>query len=81
MLYQPHPEGPPGLNVCSEKCKAELRVALAKGPVTSPLRVVSNVTMSAEMREQMMTEAVQHAIDEGLMDDLFLAAVKDEGDE
>lgn len=78
VLYQPHPEGPPGLNVCSGPCAAKVREALAKGPLTGPLRMTTHVTMTSEMREQMMTEAMQHAIDEGLMDDLFLAALKDE---
>ena len=80
VLYQPHPQGPPGLNVCSDKCKAEVQEALVKGPVTGPLRMGSNVTMSTEMRETMMTEAMQFAIDEGHADDLFLAAMKDEGE-
>lgn len=77
-LYQPHPEGPPGLSVCSEKCKTDVQAALVKGPVTGPLRMASNVTMDSEMREQMMREATQFAIDEGRMDDLFQAALMEE---
>ena len=81
VLYQPHPEGPPGLHVCSAKCKVEVQDALAQGPVVGPLRTASNVTMGTDMREQMMREAMQHAIDEGRMDDLFLEALKEETDD
>lgn len=76
VLYQPHPEGPPGLNVCSAKCSDDVREALRKGPVTWPLKMASNVTMSTEMREQMVREAIQHAIDDGRMDDLFMSALQ-----
>ena len=76
MLYQPHPQGPAGLNVCSTKCSDEVREALRKGPVTWPLKMSSNVAMTHEMRQQMIQEAIQHAIDEGRMDDLFMDALQ-----
>ena len=78
MLYQPHHDGPPGLNVCSENCANDVRHAMETGPVEQPLKMATNVTMSTEMREAMLDEAVQHGIDEGRMDDLFMAAMKEE---
>lgn len=76
VLYQPYPQGPAGLNVCSSQCSDEVLAALRKGPVTWPLKMAGNVTMSAEMRQQMIQEAIQHAIDEGRMDDLFMDAIQ-----
>jgi hypothetical protein len=78
MLYQPHAEGPPGLTVCSEGCADDVREAMERGPVEMPLRAATNITMSTEMRETMLEEAVQFGIDEGHMDDLFHAAMKEE---
>lgn len=75
-LYQPHPDAPPGLHVCSAACAGEVRAAMAKGPVLAPLRVQSTIPMSAEMRQAMMDEAMQHAIDKGRMDGELLDALK-----
>lgn len=75
VLYQPHPDAPAGLLVCSEQCASEVRIAMALGPVTAPLRMVTGMAMSAEMRSAMIDEAMQHAIDSGRLDDLFLAAL------
>lgn len=78
LLYQPHREGPAGLHVCSEKCKAEVREAMTRGPVTEPLAVATNITMTAEMREQMMAEAMAHALkEEGLLDQFFSEAISE----
>lgn len=81
MLYQPHRDAPPALSVCSDACAAEVVEALAKGPIRQPLRVATDVVMSAEMRETMIEEAMQHAIDSGRADDLFLQALGDGDDE
>jgi hypothetical protein len=81
LLYQPHQEGPPGLHVCSEGCANDVRAAIVKGPVTAPLRMASGVTMPSELRQMMLDEAVQFAIDSGRMDDLFLGALQAERDE
>jgi len=81
VLYQPHPEGPPGLLVCSGSCAAEVREAIGRGPVTAPLRMAAGVVMPMEMRQVMMDEAVQFAIDNGRMDDLFLGALQAKIDE
>ena len=75
-LYQPHGDGPAGLHVCSDGCKGEVRRAMTEGPVTEPLSMATNVTMSAEMREQMMAEAMAHALqEEGVLDELFKDAL------
>lgn len=81
VLYQPHQDAPPALLVCSSACFEEVRGAIAKGPVRQPLRVATDVMMPAELRETMISEAMQHAIDSGRADDLFLAALDgdDEG--
>lgn len=85
MLYQPHGEGPVGLHVCSEGCKAKVREAMTKGPVIEPLEMATNITMTVEMREQMMAEAMAHALqEEGLLDQVFgdaLGEVLTEGPE
>lgn len=52
MLYQPHGEGPPGLNVCSPACADRVREAMTKGPVTEPLEMRMPL-LPAEIRAQM----------------------------
>jgi hypothetical protein len=81
VLYQPHPEAPAGLLVCSEKCEDKVRIAMAEGPVEEPLEIATNVTMTNEMREQMAMEAIEYAIREGHLDDMFKEALegKDDG--
>lgn len=78
MLYQPHAQGPSGLNVCSPSCADDVRAAMTKGPLTGPLKMASGVAMGAEMKKAMMDEAMQYAIDNGRMDDRFLAALREE---
>jgi len=78
VLYQPHQDAPPALLVCSSACADEVRAALARGPVRQPLRVATGVMMPVELREAMIAEAMQHAIDSGRADDLFLAALDDD---
>jgi hypothetical protein len=77
LLYQPHADAPSGLPVCSEQCVKDVRAALVAGPVTAPLRMATDVPMPAELRRMMLDEAMQHAIDGGRVDDLFLAAIED----
>jgi len=81
VLYQPHPDAPAGLLACSSACRERLQKAMAEGPVVQPLEIATNVPMMTHMREQMMDEAMLHAIDEGRLDDLFSEAVEDKDDE
>jgi predicted RNA-binding Zn-ribbon protein involved in translation (DUF1610 family) len=56
VLYQPHPDAPPGLHVCSESCADDVRDAMQKGPVTEPLKIGPPPMMDADLRRQMMDE-------------------------
>lgn len=80
VLYQPHQDAPAGLLVCSNACREKVQKAMAEGPVYEPLGMATNVMMTNEMREQMMTEAMQFAIDEGRLDELFLEVVEKNDD-
>lgn len=52
VLYQPHPDGPPGLHVCSDGCADRVRKAMARGPVLEPLEIASDFgMMPADVRE------------------------------
>ncbi len=62
LLYQPHPDAPPGLHVCGEFCAARVRKAMAEGPVLEPLETGRAPMMDAEMRDHMLGAAMQHAI-------------------
>lgn len=76
MLYQPHGAGPVGLQTCSDRCKSVVREAMKKGPVTEPLAMATNVTMTTEMREQMMAEAMAFVFrQEGVLDEAFVDAM------
>lgn len=71
MLYQPHPEGPPGLHVCSDICAQKVRNAMKEGVVEEPLEMGRMPMMDAEMREHMIGSAMQHAIiDQGRIGEL-----------
>lgn len=77
LLYQPHPEGPPGLHACSNACADDVREAMSHGPVVKPLKMATNITMSSEMREQMMAEAVEFAsLEQGRLNELFEEATE-----
>lgn len=39
LLYQPHPDGQPGLSVCSAGCDKKVREAMKEGPITEPLEM------------------------------------------
>jgi len=79
VLYQPHPDAPAGLLVCSKVCEEKVRRAMEEGPVYEPLEIATNIMMPTEMREQLMKEAMEFAIKEGRLDDLFVAASKKKG--
>jgi hypothetical protein len=51
LLYQPHPEGRPGLYVCSAACEEKVREAMAKGPIIDPLEM-RPPPMPHELQEQ-----------------------------
>ena len=78
VLYQPHADAPAGLLVCSDGCREKVQKAMAEGPVCEPLKMATNVTMSTEMREQMMADMIQFAIKEGRLNELFSQVVEDQ---
>jgi hypothetical protein len=77
VLYQPHSDAPAGLLVCSAACREKVQKAMAEGPVYEPLKAATNVPMMTDMREQMMEDAMLHAVEEGRLDDLFSEAVEE----
>lgn len=68
VIYQPHPDGRPGLHVCSEDCKEAVQRAMIQGPVTEPLMMPEPgaMMMPAEVRQAMEDE-----IREGLVKEAF----------
>jgi transcriptional regulator with XRE-family HTH domain len=62
MLYQPHPEGRPGLNVCSAKCGERVCEAMTKGPVTEPLEM-RPPPLPVELQQE-MSQAVRQVVQE-----------------
>lgn len=80
VLYQPHADTPAGLLVCSDTCREKVQAAIAEGPVYEPLEIAANVMMTPEMRDQMMEEAMLHAIEEGRLNDLFSEALEEKGE-
>ena len=63
-LYQPHGDAPPGLLVCSDRCKTTVLAAMQKGPVHEPVEM-KVLLMPVEERAAMMAE-VQQLIEEML---------------
>jgi len=61
LLYQPHPEGVPGLHVCSDDCNDAVRLAMMAGPVTSPLMMPEpgSIMLPAEVRRAMEDEVLK----------------------
>lgn len=52
VLYQPHPDGPSGLHVCSGACADRVRAAMAVGAVMEPLEIATDFgMMPADVRE------------------------------
>jgi len=51
LLYQPHPEGRPGLYVCSSDCEEKIREAMKDGPIIDPLEM-RPPPMPHELQEQ-----------------------------
>lgn len=78
VLYQPHVDAPAGLLACSDACRERLQKAMAEGPVYEPLETATNVTMSTEMREQMMVDAIRFAIQEGRLNEFFSQVMEDQ---
>jgi len=64
VLYNPHPEGRPGLHVCSQGCVAKVSAALREGPVLEPLEMGAPPPMPQEVREQALSGAVKHKVTE-----------------
>lgn len=56
VLYQPHPDAPPGLVVCSEDCSRKVQRAVQEGPVHEPLVMGKPPMMDAEVMRSMMEE-------------------------
>jgi hypothetical protein len=81
VLYQPHADAPAGLLACAPACEKKVRAAMAEGPVYEPLEIATSVMMTNEMRDQMMSEAMEFAIEEGRLDDLFVDAVEKKGED
>ena len=67
VLYQPHPDAPPGLHACSDRCADKIRDAMKKGPLIEPLEMGQPPMMDAEIRHQMMQDIT------GAMEDEFVA--------
>jgi len=61
-LYQPHPDGCPGLHVCCPSCESKIRDAMTKGAVTEPLEM-RPPPMPHELHEQ-VCEIVKVVADE-----------------
>lgn len=87
LLYQPHPEGVPGLHVCSQDCNDAVRLAMMQGPVTSPLMMPEPgaIMLPAEVRQAMEDEVredleVQHARHTESVDSDTTEGETDEGD-
>lgn len=68
LIYQPHPEGRPGLHVCSDDCHEALRLAMIQGPVTEPLMLPdpASIMFPAEVKQAMDNE-----VQEGLVEEKF----------
>lgn len=62
LLYQPHPEGRPGLYVCSTDCDTKIREAMKEGPIIDPLEM-RPPPMPHELQEQ-VRELVQGVAEE-----------------
>lgn len=71
VVYQPHPDAPAGLLVCSQKCEEKVRAAMAEGPIYEPLEIAKDIPMTAEMRSQMLDEAMDFALKQGRFNDVF----------
>lgn len=88
LLYQPHPEGRPGLYVCSTECEEKIKEAMKEGPIIDPLEMrpppmphelQEQVTqlvkgMAEEERAQQQMEALKRL--QGAVDTALLAAME-----
>lgn len=88
LLYQPHPEGRPGLYVCSTECEEKIKEAMKEGPITDPLEMrpppmphelqeqVSQLVrgVAEEERAQQQMEALKRL--QGAVDTALLAAME-----
>ena len=69
LLYQPHPEGRPGLYACSPDCGEKLREKMKEGPIVEPLEM-KPLLMPHEFQEQ-VRELIKDAMEEEKLRELM----------
>lgn len=58
LLYQPHPDAPPGLPVCGDSCNDDVLKEMKEGPIHEPLKRGRPPMMDASLQESMFADVV-----------------------